>query len=282
MKNELIKIEGQKGLTLTGWELGKLTESKWIDAGRILVSLDQARQWWLGDWWNACKWGDGKEACERISINYDTARICGQVAKTFKKERRRSFLGFNHHREVKSIEDEAMQDKLLDWAIAENASVKKLRAKVQEYLAMADWSEPEKARRFDVEAGKAVVANVGEYEVEGEEEKQSDANLINWAKSNGLYVFVGRGKFDLGWGNPYELDKDGDRHAVCFAHERYFVLKKGLHKKMDRLFGKVLGCYCYPEQCHGDHLARIANLLTLESVDDWTVSVNEIISGEQF
>ena len=62
-------------------------------------------------------------------------------------------LSFSHHYEVRPIEDESMQDKLLDWAESENATVKALRSKVQAYMAMADWNETEKERRFDVESG---------------------------------------------------------------------------------------------------------------------------------
>jgi len=250
MSKDLITVEGQKGLTAIGWALSKLTKEQWNSAGEMLVKLDQARQWWLGDWWNACKWGDGKEACERIGVNYENARVCGHVSEQIQLLRRRNNLSFSHHREVCPIEDTAMQDKLLDWAETEKATVRQLREKVQEYLSMADWSESEKDRRFDVEAGKAVVANTS---------GDQDANLINWAKSEGKYVFIGRGQYDLGWGNPYELNKDGDRDEVCLAHIEYFRFKKGLHHKIEKLEGKVLGCYCHPERCHGNYLIDLAN-----------------------
>ena len=70
----------------------------------------------LGDWWNACAWGDGKDACEALGINYGTAQNCGQIAATFDFTRRRVNLSFSHHYEVCPIEDPTMQDKLLDWA----------------------------------------------------------------------------------------------------------------------------------------------------------------------
>lgn len=248
--NELIKVEGQTGLTATGWDLANINEDQWNDAGNLLVRLDQARQWWLGDWWNACQWGDGKDACEGLGINYENARVCGHVSATIELLRRRNNLTFSHHREVCPIDDPTMQDKLLDWAEAEKASVKGLRSKVQAYMAMADWDESEKERRFDVEAGLTVVANMTE---------DGDINLINWAKSEGKYVFIGRGQYDLGWGNPYNLPEDGTRDEVCDAHMEYYKFKKSLHVKAHKLKGKVLGCYCYPERCHGDYLASLVN-----------------------
>jgi hypothetical protein len=120
-----------------------------------LVQVDQARQWWLGDWWNACQWGDGKEACEHIGVDYTTAADCGAVARMFEFARRRVKLTFSHHAEVCPIDDPSMQDKLLDWCLdgERRRTVKELRQKVQAYLAMKDWGESEKSRRFDVESG---------------------------------------------------------------------------------------------------------------------------------
>ena len=77
----------------------------------MLVKLDQARQWWLGDGWNVCQWGDGKEACERIGVNYQTAQNCGNVASKIKFSRRRENLTLSHHAEVCAIKEEAKQDR---------------------------------------------------------------------------------------------------------------------------------------------------------------------------
>ena len=61
------------------------------------------------------------------------------------------------------------------------------------------------------------------------------------------------------WGNPYELDKDGNRDIVCDSFEYYFKRKYGLHKELHTLKGKVLGCWCYPQRCHGNHLSKLAD-----------------------
>ena len=100
-KSPIMKVEGQTGLTTIGWDLTNINEDQWNDAGEILVKIDQARQWWLGDWWNACAWGDGKAACERIGVNYQTASNCGDVSKSIQLSRRRVNLSFSHHYEVR-------------------------------------------------------------------------------------------------------------------------------------------------------------------------------------
>lgn len=239
----------KSSLTRTGWSLpDSMDEAEWRLAGSFLVQVDQARQWWLGDWWNGCKWGDGQPACAEIGVDYDTAKMCGQVSRAFELCRRIHNLTFSHHREVCPIDDPAMQDKLLDWCLAgeKRKTVRELREKVQAYLAMKDWAESEKQRRFDVESGITVVANL-----------QKDINIINWAKTEGLFVAVDRSS---PWGNPFEIPGDGDRDEVCESYAVYFDLKKSLHGKLKTLRGKVLGCHCYPERCHGDLLAKMVNV----------------------
>ena len=115
---------------------------------------------------------------------------------------------------------------------------------------MANWRESEKQRRAEVEAGKTVVANI---------RKGADVQLVKWAKSQGKYVFIGRGQSGIGWGNPYIINKHGNRDRVCDDYINYFRRNNSLQSKVDSLKGKVLGCYCYPERCHGDYLASLAN-----------------------
>ena len=55
--------------------------------------------------------GDGKEACERIGVNYQTAQNCGNDASKIKFSRRRENLTFSHHAEVCAIKEEAKQDR---------------------------------------------------------------------------------------------------------------------------------------------------------------------------
>lgn len=235
-------------LKSTGWNLpASMTEGDWRVAGSFLVQVDQARQWWLGDWWNACKWGDGAKACQEVGVEYETAKNCGEVARAYEMCRRRHNLTFSHHKEAAFLDDIELQDKLLDWCLADEKrkTVRELREKVQAYLAMKDWVESEKTRRFDVESGITVVANL-----------EKDGNLINWSKTEGLFVQIDR---QTAWGNPFEIPGDGDRDTVCESYEVYFKLKKSLHGKLKSLKGRVLGCHCFPERCHGNYLANLMN-----------------------
>lgn len=70
-------------------------------------------------------------------------------------------------------------------------------------------------------------------------------------------VYIGRGSK---WGNPFVLGKDGTRDEVCDKYEAYFWttnLKDSLHE----LKGKKLGCFCKPQRCHGDFIAKLVNEL---------------------
>jgi len=56
------------------------------------------------------------------------------------------------------------------------------------------------------------------------------------------------------WANPFHVGKDGDRDQVCDAHAAYLAKKPELLAQIGELKGKVLGCWCAPERCQGDHL----------------------------
>lgn len=108
------------------------------------------------------------------------------------------------------------------------------------------YSDRERQLKSECEEGWSVVANINK-----------DHALISWAEKNGKYVYVGRGSK---WGNPFKLVEDGDRATVCRCYEKHYVPNKpSILGDVASLAGKVLGCYCSPEQCHADTLAAIAN-----------------------
>ncbi len=107
------------------------------------------------------------------------------------------------------------------------------------------WTKSEQARKKTVESGHAVVANM-----------KTDLRLIAWAQENGLFVRVDRTTV---WGNPFILPDDGEREEVIEAYQIYLGYKPSLSRRYDELRGKVLGCWCYPEECHGNVLAREAH-----------------------
>ncbi len=61
------------------------------------------------------------------------------------------------------------------------------------------------------------------------------------------------------WGNPFRIGRDGTREECVEKYERWLPTQPHLMAALHELRGKVLGCWCAPEPCHGDPLVRLAN-----------------------
>lgn len=84
-------------------------------------------------------------------------------------------------------------------------------------------------------------------------------------------VYVGRGKSPLsgkveGWGNPFSHQAFtraehlvATRDEAVTAYEEWLKSQPALMARLPELRGKVLGCWCSPQSCHGDVLLRLAN-----------------------
>ena len=145
----------------------------------------------------------------------------------------------------------ARQNEIISKAKDEGKPVGKEVAKAAKNVvpqSADDWTESEKERRAAVERGETVVAN-----------KKTDRQLIRWASEKGHFLPIDRG---TQWGNPFVVGEDGDRDKVCDSFKVYFNLKPSLQVKIPSLAGKVLGCWCFPERCHGNHL--VEQLVDLE------------------
>jgi Domain of unknown function (DUF4326) len=248
-----------------------LTAPQWQQVGAALQRVDEARQWWIGDWWNAgVKWGEGQRVCEEIGLNYQTARIVGSVADRIKLFRRRNNLPFAHHQEVCVLTEAEVQDRFLLWceepieATGKPRSVRELREAIKSYLDSQGWTDFERERRRWVEQlGYPTLAN-----------QTLDTHLLQWAKMNGRHVYIGRGSK---WGNPFELGKDGPRHYViesyCF---HYLPRKQSLIDALPELEGKVLECYCVPERCHGEVLIETLKREAWELLDGFLQQKGEV------
>ena len=129
-------------------------------------------------------------------------------------------------------------------------AVEKVKPKPK--LGDTAWTQSELERKDQVLKGITVVAN---------KRKDGDLALIAWAQKENLYIPIDR---TSDWGNPFVMGSsqdpaDGDRNTVCNSYELFFQLKLSLHIRKDELKGKVLGCWCYPNRCHGDFLAKEVN-----------------------
>lgn len=64
------------------------------------------------------------------------------------------------------------------------------------------------------------------------------------------------------WGNPYPVPKGYDRVAdperILERYEEHVRSRPDLVEALPELRGKVLGCWCAPQRCHGDVLVRLA------------------------
>ena len=75
----------------TGLEItGEPTEDEWTELGTKLARADKSLQWIIGDWYNNIPWGDKKAACERVGLNYQSAKDYGKIAKAYEMEVRTS------------------------------------------------------------------------------------------------------------------------------------------------------------------------------------------------
>lgn len=66
------------------------------------------------------------------------------------------------------------------------------------------------------------------------------------------------------WGNPFVIGKDGTRQEVIEKYRKWILSNKELLNNLHELKGKRLGCWCYPEPCHGDVLVELVNAYTTD------------------
>lgn len=123
------------------------------------------------------------------------------------------------------------------------------KAKIEQRIEQKTQEQPisiDEQILFDkIEKGETVVINMNLH-----------FHVLKYAKDKGIYKQIDRYSE---FGNPFFLDSDGTRDQVCNGYIEYFKHKRSLHSKVKDLKGKVLGCHCAPERCHGDHLKQLAD-----------------------
>jgi len=78
-------------------------------------------------------------------------------------------------------------------------------------------------------------------------------------------VYIGRAGHghDGTLGNPFSVTRDGGRERAIALYREYFYkrLRSDLEfaVQIEKLRGKVLGCFCAPKSCHGDVIAEYLN-----------------------
>lgn len=88
-----------------------------------------------------------------------------------------------------------------------------------------------------------------------------NTQVVRWEPGLGQ-VYIGR---PSQWGNPFRIGPDGDREQVIERFEAWMRSSpdagaRRIRRDVHLLHGKVLGCFCAPEACHGEVLARWAKV----------------------
>lgn len=100
----------------------------------------------------------------------------------------------------------------------------------------------------------ASVANVRKAKLN----KNGYADFKAWS-SHPDHLYIGRnmtfyvpGAVKSKWHNPFKGE------GACQKFEAY-VRNGFLYDDLEELQGKVLGCWCHPDPCHGDVLVKLLN-----------------------
>ena len=81
--------------------------------------------------------------------------------------------------------------------------------------------------------------------------------MAEWSTASGSHSMSTSGGQASGE-NPFVIGKDGTRDEVIKKYEAWLLAQPALLAALPELRGKTLGCWCAPQACHGDVLARLA------------------------
>jgi len=92
----------------------------------------------------------------------------------------------------------------------------------------------------------------------------SNCKVVHF-KKDPYDVYIGRGSK---WGNPFS-HKEGtlaqfrvsSRKEAIENYENWIKTQDHLMESLHELKGKILGCWCKPQSCHGDILKKLADSL---------------------
>jgi len=288
MSNQLIQIKGN--ISSVGWIAPQgLDYDSWKQVGLAINQSNKMIGWIIGDWLNANPQPYGEtydEAMELTGLSQSRLETLKLITGSIEIHFRRQDLSLRHHEQIVKFRDNPeIQKYWLDKAEENKWSARELAEKIKqdeiklssnennqenqdskdsydpksnyddedyELPTSADefilietykWTETETIRQKKVLNGETVLVN-----------QHSDKALVQWAKENDFYIKIDRNSI---WGNPFILTEDGTRQEIIEKYKWYYNLKPSLQNKIEDLRGKVLGCWCYPEDCHGNVLLNI-------------------------
>ena len=95
--------------------------------------------------------------------------------------------------------------------------------------------------------------------------EQATTRVIHWRDREQYpeWVYIGRNIprqriTGSPFANPFKIGQDGSRADVLAKYSQWLASQPELIQQARALKGKVLVCWCAPEDCHGHILAKIA------------------------
>jgi uncharacterized protein DUF4326 len=159
---------------------------------------------------------------ERTGTTFTTPRSIGEASRQIKEmEQRKRTPRVDVRRERRDVSE--------DMATRRGDAAQVRHDELSGYGSSATWAAPP-----DEEAGPRVVH----------------------CKRESYDVLIDR---TTKWGNPFVIGRDGTREECIAKYEKWLPTQPHLMAALHELRGRVLGCHCAPEPCHGDPLFRLAN-----------------------
>lgn len=94
------------------------------------------------------------------------------------------------------------------------------------------------------------------------------STLVVHCQKSPFDVYIGRGvprrnMKPSPWGNPFKVGRDHTREQAVAAFKEWFHHSPDpeavwMREHVHELRGKRLGCWCFPNECHGSVLAAAA------------------------
>ncbi len=124
----------------------QMTDLEFDALGYMLKGMDNAVQFWIGDWANLCVHPEMNQfeasavyadIAAKFSLNKKTLQNYASVCRNLDASLRREALGFSIHREIAELPDslKGQESYFLDWAETNLASVADLKKHIAEKLA---------------------------------------------------------------------------------------------------------------------------------------------------
>jgi len=90
---------------------------------------------------------------------------------------------------------------------------------------------------------------------QGDKMEEFKRGRVVHCKKEPYDVYIGR---PSKYGNPFKIGRDGSRAEVIQKYRIWLASRPELVEDMRKnLKGKVLGCWCKPEACHGDVILEV-------------------------